>query len=41
MKLHADVKYTEYSGVFHNSWVNVFNEPDLLPWLFSHTKKKR
>ena len=40
-KLNAEVKYTEYPGVFHNSWVNAFNEPDLLPWLFYHSKKKR
>lgn len=40
-KLGGDVKYTEYPGVFHNSWVNAFNEPDLLPWLFSKSKKVR
>ena len=38
-KLGADVKYTEYPGVFHNSWVNAFAEKDLLPWLFSKAKK--
>lgn len=27
--------YTEYPTVGHNSWVNAFREPDLLPWLFS------
>ncbi|QEH41519.1 alpha/beta hydrolase-fold protein [Chitinophaga sp. XS-30] len=32
----ADVKYTEYPGVGHNSWDNAFAEPQLLPWLFSH-----
>jgi acetyl esterase/lipase len=32
----ADVKYTEYPGVGHNSWDNAFAEPELLPWLFSH-----
>jgi predicted peptidase len=40
-RLGADVRYTEYPGVFHNSWVNAFNEPDLLPWLFSKSKKVR
>jgi acetyl esterase/lipase len=34
----ADVKYTEYPGVGHNSWDNAFAEPELLPWLF---KQKR
>ena len=38
-KLHADVRYTEYPGVKHNSWVNAFKEPQLLPWLFSKTKE--
>ncbi|KAA2240101.1 phospholipase [Chitinophaga agrisoli] len=37
-QLHADVKYTEYPGVGHNSWDNVFREPGLLPWMFSHHK---
>jgi len=34
-QLGADVQYTEYPGVNHNSWDNAFAEPDLLPWLFS------
>lgn len=37
-QLGADVKYTEYEGVNHNSWDNVFAEPDYLSWLFSHQK---
>jgi predicted peptidase len=36
----ADVQYTEYPGVFHNSWDNAFAEPALLPWLFKQTKSK-
>lgn len=36
----ADVKYTEYPGVGHNSWDNAFAEPALLPWLFSHQLKQ-
>lgn len=31
--LGADIKYTEYKGVYHDSWTNVFSEPDLLQWL--------
>jgi predicted peptidase len=38
-KLGADVKYTEYPGVFHNCWVNVFAEKDLLSWIFSKVRK--
>lgn len=30
-----NAKYTEFPGVMHDSWVNAFAEPDLLPWLFS------
>lgn len=30
-----DVRYSEYPGVYHNSWVNAFAEPALIPWLFS------
>jgi predicted peptidase len=29
------VKYTEYSGVNHNSWDNAFAEPKFLSWMFS------
>ncbi|MEO1625165.1 MAG: carboxylesterase family protein, partial [Bacteroidota bacterium] len=35
-----DVRYTEYPGVNHNSWENAYAEKDLLPWLFSHSRKK-
>ncbi len=34
----ANVKYSEYPGVGHDSWKNAFSEPDLLPWLFDHHK---
>ncbi len=40
-KQGADVRYTEYPGVFHNSWVNALNEPELLTWLFSKSKKQK
>jgi len=36
--LGADVRYTEYPGVGHNSWDNAFAEKELLPWLISKTK---
>lgn len=32
----CDTKYTEYEGVNHNSWDNVFLEKDLFGWLFDH-----
>ncbi len=34
----ADVKFSLYPGVDHNSWDNAFAEPELLPWLFSIKK---
>ena len=34
-RFKADVKYTEYEGVDHLSWVPAFEEPDFLEWLFS------
>ena len=33
------VLYTEYEGVEHRSWHNVFAEPKLLEWIFSKRKK--
>lgn len=35
----ANVTYTEYPGVKHDSWNNAFAEPGLLPWLFSQKKQ--
>lgn len=34
-ELKANVKYTEYPGVGHNSWTNAFAEPEFLPWLLN------
>ncbi len=31
----AAVEFSLYPGVGHNSWDNAFQEPNLLPWLFS------
>ncbi|WP_428330508.1 prolyl oligopeptidase family serine peptidase [Mucilaginibacter sp.] len=31
-------KYTLYPNDDHNSWNDAFKEPDLIPWLFTHTK---
>lgn len=32
------LRYTEYPGVGHESWLLAFEEPELLSWLFSHKK---
>lgn len=37
-ELGANVMYTEYPGVNHNSWDNAFAEPDYLEWMFSKKK---
>ncbi|RFZ83202.1 phospholipase [Mucilaginibacter terrenus] len=34
----GDPKFTSYPDADHNSWVNAFAEPGLMPWLFSHSK---
>jgi len=38
--LKAEVKYSEYPGVNHNSWDNAFAEKDFLSWLLKHKRKK-
>jgi predicted peptidase len=38
-KTNTLVRYTEYPGVGHDSWINAFKEPELLPWLFSQRLK--
>jgi predicted peptidase len=38
--IKADVKYSEYPGVNHNSWDNAFAEPDFLSWMFNHKREK-
>lgn len=37
-QVNADVKFSLYPGVNHNSWDNAFAEPTLLAWLFSKSK---
>jgi len=31
----ADVKFSSYPGVNHDSWTNAFAEPDFLSWIFA------
>ena len=31
-------RFTLYTGVGHDSWINAFAEPQLLPWLFGNSK---
>lgn len=33
------VKYTEYAGLDHGIWFKVFDEPEMLPWLFAQTRE--
>lgn len=36
--LGAEVKYTEYPGVNHNSWENAYQEEEFLSWLFGQKR---
>ncbi len=36
--LNADVRYTEYPEVNHNSWENAYQSLGLLDWMFSQSK---
>lgn len=36
-KAGVEVQFTTYEDVNHNSWENAFAEPELVPWLFSHS----
>ena len=36
--LGAEVLYTEYPNVNHNSWEKAYEETDLLPWLFAKSR---
>lgn len=38
-KAGANVRYSEYAGVKHDSWTNAFAEPELLEWLFKQERK--
>lgn len=33
-----EVKYTEYPGVGHDSWLKAFQEKELIPWLYEHKR---
>jgi len=35
----ANVRYTEYPGVGHESWDKAYAEPDLVPWLLQQSSK--
>jgi predicted peptidase len=34
----ADVRFTVYPEVGHNSWDRAYNEAELIPWLLSHSR---
>ena len=31
-------RYTEYPKAGHDIWVRVFNEPEIVPWLFAQSR---
>lgn len=40
-KAGGDPKYTEFEGVGHFAWGPAYEEPELVDWLFSQTRKKK
>lgn len=36
----ANVDYIEFAGMGHDCWTSAFNYPQLLPWLYSQSKKQ-
>jgi predicted peptidase len=36
----AEVRYTEYPGVNHNSWDSAFAERELMPWLLAKRRTR-
>lgn len=36
---HASPGYTEYADIAHESWIQAYQEPHLLPWLFDQVRK--
>jgi predicted peptidase len=36
----ANVTYTEYEGVRHNSWDRAYAEPELMPWLLARRRDR-
>lgn len=38
-KAGGDVRYTEYPGVGHDSWVKAYAEPELLEWMLKQRRK--
>jgi len=40
IEVGAEVKFTPYFDTVHNAWTKGYAEPDLLQWLYNHTKSK-
>jgi predicted peptidase len=40
-KAGADVKYTRYPGVDHDSWTQTYNNPELYDWMLSHKRGEK
>ena len=37
-KEKIDVIFKIHEGVYHNSWNNVYSDPEFIPWLFAQSK---
>jgi len=40
-KVGADVKYTRYPGVGHDSWTQTYDNPELYQWFLSHKRGEK
>ena len=40
-KAGADMKYTRYEGVDHDSWTRTYDNPELYTWLLSHRRGEK
>ena len=40
-KAGGRIKYTEYTGVRHDSWTQTYRNPKLYDWLLSHSRNKK
>ena len=37
---NANVRYSEYPGVGHNSWDSAYAEPEFLPWMLRQSLRR-
>jgi len=38
-KAGGNLRYTEYPGTKHNSWLKAYRDPELIGWLFDQVRE--